>query len=223
MLQAIPEHLAAFGCEIDPNLAERGRLRTKHPIITGDIFEIPLPDNIAVAFGNPPFQARFIEKLLKTLDPHMIDGGKAGFIIPSYVLQTDTKVVRWNRTWSIDVELLPRTVFPRLSKPIVFATFQKDPQPRLRGMRLYLESDTVRAMRAGARDLMHNGSGCWKDVVAWALRTLGYEAHLSLIYEALMDHRPTSNQWWKEKVRQTLQRHDIFSPRGRGVWCLRPS
>jgi hypothetical protein len=219
-LEVVPEQLDVFGVEIDPALADEARRRSGQRVITGDFFEVELPQHLDFAFGNPPFKARFMDKMLKRLTDPMEDGALCGFIVPAYFVQTDNRVLRWNRAWTISTEILPRTLFPRLRHPLVFALFTKDPQPTLRGLRLFPESDFVRSMRAGARDCMEQGRGTWRSVVEWALRTLGGEAHVSHIYEQLLCRRPTTNQWWREKVRQTLQRYPTFEPRGRGVWAL---
>lgn len=65
--------------------------------------------------------------------------------------------------------------------------------------------------------------GCtWKDIVSAVLEDCGGQANLSCIYDKISNHkRARENQWWKEKVRQTLQIYPkLFSSTQRGVWSL---
>lgn len=64
--------------------------------------------------------------------------------------------------------------------------------------------------------------GTWRAVVHAALLSLGGQASLEAIYERVFQEAPEKvrgNPHWREKVRQTLQRH--FRPLERGVWGLR--
>lgn len=63
--------------------------------------------------------------------------------------------------------------------------------------------------------------GTWRAVVHAALLALGGEATLERIYERIFEDAPEKvrrNPHWREKVRQTLQRH--FVPLERGRWGL---
>lgn len=62
----------------------------------------------------------------------------------------------------------------------------------------------------------------WKDIVADVLEKCGGKAALSDIYETVQPYkRAKSSQYWKEKVRQTLQYHPtLFTSSERGVWRL---
>ncbi len=63
--------------------------------------------------------------------------------------------------------------------------------------------------------------GSWKAVVRQALVSLGGEAPLSRLYEAVAENAPdklAGHQHWREKVRQTLYVNDWFAPVERGVW-----
>lgn len=217
MLQAVPDTVNAYGVELDAQLAEQARERTGRLVITGDILSVDLP-RFNCVFGNPPFRADLVEAMLERIAAKMDDGSRCGLLVPAYFMQTPKRVLRWNRTWSIYSELLPRTLFPRLSKPIIFALFTKDPTPTLTGMRLYVEADAISQLRPQFREMMENGRGLWSQVVHRAVSELGGEAHLAQIYAAVSKCRPTGNQWWREKVRQTLQRGP-FRSRGNGVWA----
>ena len=65
----------------------------------------------------------------------------------------------------------------------------------------------------------------WRDVVAAVLEECKNAVDLSYIYEKIENHKKAQdNQWWKEKVRQTLQLNkDIFESHGRGMWNLKNS
>lgn len=62
----------------------------------------------------------------------------------------------------------------------------------------------------------------WKDIVASVLEKLGKKATLDQIYREIEGHkRAQANQYWKEKVRQTLTTYkNIFYPQQRGLWAL---
>lgn len=69
------------------------------------------------------------------------------------------------------------------------------------------------------RDIRHSS---WRDIVAAVLEVIGKPAPLSVIYDAVKDHRRAKEtNHPEEKVRQTLYLHkDLFRSEGRGVWGL---
>lgn len=70
-------------------------------------------------------------------------------------------------------------------------------------------------------DIRNSRSATWKDVVAAVLHKIGGEAHLNEIYKEIDGcEKSKSNPHWQEKVRQTLQIHDMFCNKERGVWTL---
>jgi site-specific DNA-methyltransferase (adenine-specific) len=219
MLQCVPAEVPAWGVEIDPDLAMQARQRTGREVINDDILSVELPRKFDVVFGNPPFESAFISKMLDRLFVEMDEGLRCGVLLPAYVVQTPSTVLRWSRQWTIFAELLPRTLFPRARSPLLFAILTKDPIPSFRGMRLYLEADGVERLKPEFRDMMNDGTGTWREVVESALASLGGEEHLTRIYEKVGRRRPTDNPWWREKVRQTLQRGPFVS-RGQGVWAI---
>lgn len=221
MLQAIAPEVPAFGVEIDPVLADRARERTGRLVLTGDVLKVEFPQDFNVVFGNLPFRAEFVDSMLERIASETEDGCRCGLLVPAYYFQTPSRVLRWNRMWTLSAELLPRTLWPRLMKPIIFALFTKDPVPKLNGMRLYIEADVInRLLPAKYREMMVSGKGLWSQVVLQTVQDLGGKAHLQDIYRVVERRRPTVNQWWREKVRQTLQRGP-FVPEGDGVWSLR--
>lgn len=220
MLAAVPAHIPAMGIEVDPVFAQRARARSGRKVIDGDFLKVDLPEDFTIAFGNPPFEAKFMDGMLAKLVNVCVPGAQCGFIAPAYFLQSPSRVLRWNRMWSLAVELLPRTIFPRLSKPLVFVLFTKDPVMRLIGLRLYAEAEAVSGVSEEAREELCERSGTWRVVVEQALRACGGKAHLGAIYERVKGRRPSANRYWQEKVRQTLQRH--CRSHGKGVWELVP-
>ena len=62
----------------------------------------------------------------------------------------------------------------------------------------------------------------WRDIVADAMEDFHDAAELERIYQKVGEHSRTSTQpYWKEKVRQTLQYHkNLFTNPKRGVWVL---
>ncbi len=71
-------------------------------------------------------------------------------------------------------------------------------------------------------DLRDMPGATWKDIVAEVLEKCGGKAPLSVIYDTVQPYkRAQQSQYWKEKVRQTLQYHpSLFSSAERGVWRL---
>lgn len=62
----------------------------------------------------------------------------------------------------------------------------------------------------------------WRDLIQGALDSLGGKSDLSSIYELIAPSKKAqNNDHWKEKVRQTLQRHENFVPEARGHWQLK--
>ena len=62
----------------------------------------------------------------------------------------------------------------------------------------------------------------WRDIIAGVLEECHGRASLEEIYQRVEGHkRAQSQQWWKEKVRQTLQINpQTFEHTGRGMWRL---
>jgi site-specific DNA-methyltransferase (adenine-specific) len=222
-LRALPDEVPAIGCEIDRDLAEKARRLTGRTILDGDFLHVPLPAEVTAVIGNPPFKAGLIEKFIDRAHALLPDGGRMGFILPAYVLQTSTKVLAYARRWAIHQELMPRNIFPRLKLPIVFALFTKTSERRLVGFFLYEEAADVRAMGRCYREILQAGrvkGSVWKQLVAAALRNLGGAARLEEIYAELEPHRPSASRFWKEKIRQILQIHSDFCRIEKGEWAL---
>lgn len=73
-------------------------------------------------------------------------------------------------------------------------------------------------------DIRDSKTATWKDVVIAAVKRLGGSATLSDIYKELENHQKAkSNEHYKDKIRQTLQRLEasgVTKPLSRGVWAI---
>ena len=75
------------------------------------------------------------------------------------------------------------------------------------------------------KDIRDMNGATWRDVVAAVLETCQSPVSLAYIYELVEPYtKALKNQWWKEKVRQTLQcSPQLFVNTGRGMWALNRS
>jgi len=222
-LKAVPDEIDAVGIELDPQLAEAARENTGRRILCGDFRTIDLPGiEPTLILGNPPYKAKLLNEFLDRAGLILPQDGRCGFLLSTHLLQTPSTVLRWNDQWSIDQRLVPRTLFPGSIRPLVFVLFQKDRRRILSGgFALYRAAAEVSSMRGRIKLMLVEGTKrkkCWRGVVEEALRELGGRAQLRDIYEWVEPRRHTENRWWKEKVRQTLQRY--FSPLGNGEWRI---
>ena len=71
-------------------------------------------------------------------------------------------------------------------------------------------------------DMRDMPGATWRDIIAGVLESCSGSASLEEIYRLVGTHkRAQNNQWWKEKVRQTLQINPkTFEHTGRGTWRL---
>lgn len=220
-LQSVPAHVPAIGVEIDPLLAIETARNTGRRVITGDFCSVDLPSGITALIGNPPFELQLFERLLARAAKIVPMEGRAGFVLPAYFFQTHGTVERFRREWAIRQQMLPRTLFPGLSKPLVFALFTRSTSRALFGFCLYdqavqfdqLAQDAQRILTAVA---LRRSS--WRALVENVLGGFGGCASLQDIYHAVAPRRPTGNPWWKEQIRKVLQQH--FTRTSTGEWCL---
>lgn len=218
-LRAIPGYVPAIGVEIDPALATEAQRLSGREVIVGDFRAVDLPFTPTALIGNPPFTLRTIEGILARAFEILPDEGRVGFILPCYTLQTPQTVERLARHWSLQQEMLPRTLFPRLEKPLCFALLTKGTRRGLIGFALYHEAAAVQRLANRYRALLASGEGSvWAAVTRAALEQLGGRASLQELYREIEGHRPTSNTFWQAKVRQTVQ---LIAVRvDAGVWAL---
>lgn len=74
----------------------------------------------------------------------------------------------------------------------------------------------------GTQDVRDMQDATWRDVVAAVLEHSKGAVSLTYLYGQIEPHRKAkANKWWKEKVRQTLQRYpEHFVSMGTGQWAL---
>lgn len=221
-LRVVPRGTPALGIEIDPVMAELARRRSGREVITGDFTTVPLTFRPTVIVGNPPFKLGVIDRFLDRCFELLPEGGRAGFVLPTYAFQTAGRVARYGERWSLMQELIPRNIYPGLKLPLMFALFSKDRRRTMVGFALYREADDVSRMSNPYRELLSHCDGpLWKSVAEIALERLGGEADLQQIYAEVESNRPTQTRFWREKLRQTLRTfNDTFVTMGRARYAL---
>lgn len=230
-LCALPKATEVIGVEIDPLQAARAARSSARQVIVGDFMTVPAEDlgRVHAILGNPPFQADIVAGFLRKSHEILEEGGQVGFVLPAFVFQSSAKVERMSEQFTVQQSMIPRNLFPRLSLPLVFATFTKERHRRLIGFMLYREAQEIRAIDKCWRDRVAKGrepGGVWLPVVREILASLGGSAELEQIYRAIQSLRPTANPHWQAKVRQVLGRHSHVFERvapGRYRFAAQPS
>lgn len=204
-LQAVPAGVPAFGIEIDKGLARHARELTGRPVVHGDIRTAAFPDKPTAFVGNPPFQMKLVDLILERAHDVPPNEGRVGLILPCYAMQTAARVVRYNEQWSISQEMIPRNIYPGLSKPLLFALFRKDQRRTLVGFSLYHEAAHVLGLPKDVQQALTEGPATWRTLVEEGIAAHGGKAALSQIYEYVSSRRPSQNPHWKEQVRKVCQ------------------
>lgn len=219
-LRALPDQVHAIGVEIDPGLVEQAMASTGRMVVLGDFAEVDLPFQPTLVLGNPPFRQRTVQRFLDRAWRALPEDGEVGFILPAFVFQTAATVDAMAQRWCVRQDMLPRNLFPRLQAPLCFARLTKGPKRGLVGFALYHEAAAIQRLQRRYRDLLAQGErSAWVAVTRAALEQLGGCASLRDIYREVEGSRPTTNRYWQEKVRQTLQR--IAYRTGPGIWAIR--
>lgn len=219
-LNAIPDFVPAVGIEIDPAVAQLARRNTGRQVITGNFTSCELPFTPTAVIGNPPFNQALIQGFIERAWSVLPDEGRCGLLLPVYAFQTPSVVERLASKWHIHTDLVPRTLFARIRLPLCFAVLTKGKRGMV-GLSLYSETLAVSRLQKRYRALLASGEGSvWAAVVRAAMEHLGGTCELSAIYKEIEGIRPTTNQFWQPKVRQTVQR--IASRVGPGRWTLKP-
>lgn len=216
-LQAIPADIPAIGVEVDPQLAREAARNTGRRVITGDFRSVDLPSGITAIVGNPPFSLDVIEGFLARAATILPMEGECGLILPAYTFQTANTVDRIRAQWSIRCEMLPRTLFAGLSKPLVFAMFTRSASRKLFGFCLYDQAVEIEQLSKDAKTLLTKVTprrSAWRALVEDVLRKFGGNASLHEIYSAVSPRRPTNNPFWREQIRKVLQLHFYRFPDG---------
>ena len=217
-LTAIPSHVDAFGVEIDPALAAIARRESGRQVIVGDIRFVDLPKKPTAIVGNPPFELKLLQIILDRSRGWLPVGGIIGLILPTYFFQTARNVLGFRERWIVKADHIPRHIFgPQLSRPLVFATFQKGGS-KLIGFALYDETRDVSSMSPDNQAHLKLPGDTWRGVFEAALTKLGGTADLKSIYREVEPARPTGNPWWKEQIRKVARGYPRI---GRGEYTLK--
>ncbi len=220
-LNAVPRDIPALGVEIDPVLASIARRATGREVLTGDFTDLDFDGRRPTAvIGNPPFDLEIIDRIFDRCYNLLPYGGRVGFIMPAYAFQTASRAVKYARRWSLEQDMIPRNLFKEMQKPLCFAVLTKDSGGRMRGFSLYRELHDVNSMKSWVVDELSTGRAPWKAVVARAIEDLGGRAKLQDIYAAVAPRRPTGNNWWRAKIRQTLTRSGAFTRVGESEYIV---
>ncbi|WP_145156302.1 class I SAM-dependent methyltransferase [Pseudomonas oryzihabitans] len=214
-LQALPEHVPVVGVEVDPVLAAQARELTGRTVINADFFSVEIEQPVSLFLGNPPFETKFIERLLNRAHGLLIEEGQAAFVLPCFFLQTAERVCRYNERWAIQQEMLPRNLYPGLKHPLAFVRFTKDQQRLMVGFGLYHELAYLQRMPRDVQQAMAEGPATWRAVVGQALALFDGEATLAQIYDFVAERRPTANPHWRQQVRKVCQQTARRTGRGR--------
>lgn len=201
-LSAIPPHLDAIGVEIDPLVAARAAALTGRTIVVGDFAtaEVAVRD-LGLIVGNPPYVMQTIDDFVMRSHALLPEDGVCALLLPAHVLSTTGRVNRWAQRFAIEQRMVPRSLFPRISLPLVWTRFVKSKRRTMVGFMLFEEQTDVESMPKAVRRAL-GAPGTWRETVGLAIHSLGGEASLTEIYEAVRPRRPSGNQWWRDKVRQ---------------------
>lgn len=216
-LTAIPKCLPAIGVDVDPRVVAAAIANSGREVIVGDFRTNDLRGfRPEVIVGNPPFEMDVINGFLDRANEILPEDGLVAIVLPAYAFQTPRQVCRWMEMFSIDVNMIPRTLFPDLSKPLVWAKYRKQRMRTFSGMMLFAETRSIENMKPAIREALAR-PGTWREAVRSALQSLGGQASVQSIYDAIAPERRQSEHW-RPKIRQTLQRG--FTPIGEGRWAL---
>lgn len=209
----IPVSGLAVGYEIDPELAAEARDASGCAVFADDFTEACL-DHIEGAVkalvGNPPFSLKLFRKFLDRAKQILRPDGFCAFILPAYFLQTSRTVMGLAKDWSVETLMLPRDLFPGLSKPLCFCILRPSPGGVvLEGHALYEETAAVRSMPGEVRERLAHGRarmGVWDALVTEAIAAAGGEATIQGIFKRVRPNAPASNSFPRERIRATLYR-----------------
>jgi site-specific DNA-methyltransferase (adenine-specific) len=200
-LKAIPRAVEAVGVEIDPLFAAEAAANTGRRVICGDFRTVELDVKPTLIVGNPPYKMRTLDAFLDRACGLLPDNGRCGFLLSSYMLQTPNTVLRWNERWSLEQRMVPRTLFPRSIRPLMFVLFTKDRQRKLLGgFLLYKEAAAINRVERESKLLMDRGEPgklCWGEVAEWTLKRLGGRAtvgHHDAIRGKPADRQPVQSE-----------------------------
>lgn len=203
LLRAIPANVRAFGVELDPVLAAEAAATSGHHVVVGDVLTAPFPEQPTMLFANPPFSMTFVDRLLNRIYFGFAEGGRASMILPAYMLQTSRTVAAFAARWSIEAELIPRDLFPNLSKSLVFASFVREQQRRFVGLSFYLETAAWQQMPERFHEILARArKNVWVAAILEALTRLGGTGTIESIHRIVAGSPPTQTPWVREAIRK---------------------
>jgi SAM-dependent methyltransferase len=210
-LGAIPSLIPAIGVEIDPDMAEIARRNSGRRVIAGDFMEVDLPDDPTLVLGNPPWREGPLDGMLARAHTVLRPGGRVGWVLPAYVFQTPSRVLRMAERWSLSHKAaLPRTLYRGLKEPLCFVVFTKNGRRLMQGFALYREVAEIGELPSAYQKILARAPrSVWLKCVIEAMHKLGGRATLQQLYAEIGGARPTETAWWREKVRQVVQRHAV--------------
>lgn len=220
LIKAIPDHVPAIGVEIDPEVAQLARESSGRQIITGDFTTVDIPFTPTGIIGNPPFDLSVFEMMLSRSYELLPKDKKAVFLLPAYFYQTAKSVIRFRHKWSMSLDMVPRDIYPGLSKPLVIGQFIKDGKRIMSNMLFYMEKVEFDDMSARSKEILKDQArrSVWKDLVVDAVKSLGGRAKLKQIYDFVSPKRPTENPFWREQIRKVAQK--ALTRVGHGEYAL---
>src|SRR3546814_16710190 len=142
---------------------------------------------------------------LDSADPILPDAGLVAMVLPAYAFQTPSRVSKWMDRFAIDVNMIPRTLFPGLSKPLVWAKYTKTSQRRFSGTMLFAEPRSIDQMRSSIRAALARPGTC-RQAIASALESLIADACQPAFHDAISPHRQYSLHR-RPKIPQPIQRN----------------
>ena len=107
-----------------------------------------------------------------------------------------------------------------MEKPLNFVIFKKDKRGILQGFALYEELHDINSMKADVANNLSLKKSPWKTALTRVMKERGGQATLEEIYKAIEPRRPTGNNWWKAKIRQTLNRSGAFTRIGEATYAI---
>lgn len=162
---------------------------TGRRILCGDFRTLDLGDvRPTLIVGNPPYKMKVLDAFLGRAEGLLPDGGRCGFLLSSYQLQTPGTVLRWNDDWGLEGHMVPRALFPRSRWPLIFCLFGRRRTQVMTGFALYREAQSIHHMPRPVGLLPIHGAprrSCWRAIVEWALGWLGGRASVADFCDAI--------------------------------------
>lgn len=220
ILAAIPSCHDALGIEIDPRMVAEARQKTGREVVEGDYRYVDLGDRrFGAIVGNPPFGADDVDALVSRSHHLLEEDGVLALILPAHLPASSERIEKWREKFAIEVQILPRNLFPRLTFPLAWTKMIKCQRRTLVGLMLFSEQSDVSAMPGQTRRALARGA-TWCEVIADALASLGGRATLHEIYSAVEPRRRSPNPHWKDKTRQVLREYQTFKLVDEKIWQL---